>query len=92
MGGVPGSRQPLLDCTDHAPGDHGLVGGRVDHRITLGLRAGAIEPGRLADLFAIDLDHPALAGWTEETLLEAMVCGAGNDVVAEVWVGGNQVL
>ncbi len=54
----------------------------------LGLRAGAIRPGHLADFVAIDLDCPSLAGWTEETLLESLVLGCGNEAIAGVWVGG----
>lgn len=54
----------------------------------LGLRAGAIAPGRHADFMTIDLDDLTVAGWTDETLLDALICGAGNAVVREVCVGG----
>ncbi|MDX1623055.1 MAG: formimidoylglutamate deiminase [Gemmatimonadota bacterium] len=54
----------------------------------LGLEAGAIEPGRPADLVALDLGHPSLAEATPGTLLGAWVFGGGNDAVAETCVGG----
>ncbi|MCA9286186.1 MAG: formimidoylglutamate deiminase [Phycisphaerales bacterium] len=57
----------------------------------LGLDAGAIRTGALADLVSIDLGHPTLEGWTAETLPECLVFGAGNAVIDGVWVGGRQV-
>ncbi|MHC5109935.1 MAG: formimidoylglutamate deiminase [Planctomycetota bacterium] len=55
---------------------------------SLGLRAGTIKPGYLADFVAIDLECPALAGWTSDTLLDAIVFGTGNEAIADVCVGG----
>jgi formimidoylglutamate deiminase len=54
----------------------------------LGLEAGEIAPGLWADFTAIDLTAPELAGWTPETLPEALVFGAGNRVIAGTCVGG----
>lgn len=54
----------------------------------LGLDAGRIAPGAWADFFALDLSAAALDGCDEQTLLDAFVFGAGQDVVAEVCVGG----
>ncbi len=54
----------------------------------LGLDAGTIEPGKLADFAAVDLLHPALGGWDEESLLAAILLGAPDDVVAGTCVGG----
>ncbi len=54
----------------------------------LGVEAGRIETGLWADLTAIDLDSPLLAGWTPETLLESMIFGATEEVVAATCVGG----
>jgi formiminoglutamate deiminase len=54
----------------------------------LGLPCGELAPGRWADLAAIDLDHPALAGWDPATLLESLVFGAGNEVITATAVGG----
>jgi len=55
---------------------------------SLGIDAGAIEPGRLADLIAVDLEHPAVVGWTPESLAAVLTLSAPPDVVADVWVGG----
>lgn len=54
----------------------------------LGLEAGRIEPGRWADLTAIDLEARTLAGWEPGTLLDALVFGAGEEAVAATCVGG----
>ena len=53
--------------------------------------AGAIEAGKLADFVAVDLDAPALAGWTSETLLDAMIFGADPSIVLGTAVGGRWV-
>lgn len=54
----------------------------------LGLDAGEIRPGAWADLVAVDLTHPELEGWTEDTLLEALFLGCGDRVIAGTSVGG----
>ncbi len=54
----------------------------------LGLETGRIEPGLWADFAAIDLEAPSLAGWTPETLLESLIFGATEEVVAATCVGG----
>jgi formimidoylglutamate deiminase len=55
----------------------------------LGIDAGRIEPGLFADFVTIDLESPSLAGWTLETLLESVIFGATEEVVAATCVGGN---
>jgi formimidoylglutamate deiminase len=54
----------------------------------LGLAAGLITPGCWADLVAVDLDAPSLAEVPAAHLLEALVFGAGNEVIAGTYVGG----
>jgi formimidoylglutamate deiminase len=54
----------------------------------LGVEAGRIAPGLWADLAAIDLHSPLLAGWTPETLLAAVIFGATEEVVTATAVGG----
>ena len=56
----------------------------------LGLPAGTVEPGALADLVAVDLEHPALAGWSARALPALLALSAPPGVVAEVWVGGRE--
>lgn len=54
----------------------------------LGLPAGRIAPNCWADFVLVDLDAPALAGWTDDTLAECLVCGAGDGVLAGTCVAG----
>jgi formimidoylglutamate deiminase len=54
----------------------------------LGLNAGAIATGCVADFVALDLDHPSLAGWTDETLLSTFVFGCSAEPIAATCVGG----
>jgi len=63
------------------------IGTRAGAR-SLGLDAGEIRVGAFADLCAIDLAHPSLAGADPETLAAAMVFGSGPEAVLGTWVGG----
>ena len=55
---------------------------------SLGLPVGRIAEGSWADFVAVDLGVPALAGWTDETLLDSLLFGAGNEALAATAVGG----
>jgi len=57
----------------------------------LGLRAGRIAVGLVADFATLDLAAPALEGWSDDSLLEAFIFGTGNDAIADVCVGGTWV-
>jgi formimidoylglutamate deiminase len=59
---------------------------------SLRIDAGAIEPGRLADLVAVDLRHHSLAGWRDDTLAPMLALSATPDVVSDVWVAGRRRL
>ena len=54
----------------------------------LGITAGKIAPGQWADFAAIDLSVASLAGVPPAALLDAIVFGSGNGVVAGTYVGG----
>lgn len=56
----------------------------------LGLDAGRIEPGALADLVSVDLEHRALAGWSADTLAPLLALSGPLDAVRDVWVGGER--
>jgi formimidoylglutamate deiminase len=57
----------------------------------LGVNAGVFEAGAAADLIALDLNAPTLAGWTPETLLDSFIFGSGAEAIADVYVGGRRV-
>jgi formimidoylglutamate deiminase len=54
----------------------------------LGVETGRIEAGLWADFAALDLESPLIAGWTPERLLESVIFGATEEVVAATCVGG----
>lgn len=54
----------------------------------LGLEAGAIATGALADFATLDLDADQLTGADAATLLPAFICGADASTVSAVCVGG----
>lgn len=54
----------------------------------LGRDAGSISVGRLADLVAVDGDHPALTGLPDGRLLDGLVFAAPDGVVTDVWSAG----
>ena len=60
----------------------------ADGARSLGVDAGRIEAGAQADFVAIDLTHPVLAGWTDDSLAAAVTFSAPTQAVADVWVGG----
>ena len=66
-----------------------LAAATVGGAISLGVDTGEIAPDRLADFAVIDLEAPALRGWTEATLLPAIVTGTGEEVIAGTCVGGD---
>jgi formimidoylglutamate deiminase len=54
--------------------------------------AGALAPGRPADLVELDADHPSLAGRQGDALLDAWIFAAGARAVRNVWRRGVQVV
>ena len=58
---------------------------------SLGLATGVIASGMFADFIAVDLHHPALAGWTAEDFLDVLFFGASSAVIAQTWVQGKKV-
>ena len=55
---------------------------------SLGLPAGEIKKGSMADFTVLDLSDPSLVGWRPETLMESFVFGTGNSAIAGSCVGG----
>lgn len=58
----------------------------------LGRDSGAIRSRSLADLVAIDLDHPVLMALEEDALLDGWIFAAGDAVVRDVWSAGRPVV
>jgi 5-methylthioadenosine/S-adenosylhomocysteine deaminase len=56
----------------------------------LGLPAGEIAPGRLADLVAVDLAHPSLHPRSD--LTKSVVFAMSSQAVTDVWVHGRRVV
>jgi 5-methylthioadenosine/S-adenosylhomocysteine deaminase len=59
----------------------------------LGVEAGCLVPGSLADLVRVDLDDPAFVpGLSDADLLSHLVWAASSRLVTDVWVGGRRVV
>lgn len=59
---------------------------------SLGVAAGTIAPGRRADLVALRLDDPSIAGAEREDLMASVVFGLARTAVDSVWIGGRRVV
>jgi formimidoylglutamate deiminase len=57
---------------------------------SLGAPSGALEVGRPADFFTVNLYDPSLAGAAPETLLPAVVFASSPRAIREVWIGARQ--
>jgi len=60
---------------------------------SLGLEGvGYLEPRQAADFFTVDLEHPALVGCSEESVLPALLLGGAPGAVRDVAVGGRWIV
>jgi 5-methylthioadenosine/S-adenosylhomocysteine deaminase len=82
-------RVRLLDGTALDAATAFALGTRSGAEI-LGLDAGVIAPGRLADLVAVDLDDASLHPRTD--LLKSLVYAMSHRAVTDVWVHGRRVV
>jgi formimidoylglutamate deiminase len=57
-----------------------------------GAAGGALEAGRPADFFTVDLDDPSIAGASPEDLLSAIVFSLSRAAIHEVVVGGKPIV
>lgn len=58
----------------------------------LGRDAGGIEPGRIADLVALDGDATDLIGKSGDTILDAWIFAAGDAATCDLWSAGRHVV
>lgn len=90
-------RRSVLTGHDGTVAPKLLEAGAAGGAAATGLPLGRIAEGCQADLVALDLDDPALAGVaaspdSEEALLAALVLSGHPSLVRDVWVGGRQVV
>lgn len=55
---------------------------------SIGVDAGSIEVGKLADFALVDLQHATMLNWSPETFASHLVFGAGTSAVCGTCVGG----
>ena len=84
-------RRLLVSGELAAPGPLLLAYGTRCGASALGLQTGSITPGMAADFVAVDLDAPALAGWTTGDFLDVLFFGASAQVIIQTWVQGKKV-
>ncbi|MGH7275718.1 MAG: amidohydrolase family protein [Candidatus Rokuibacteriota bacterium] len=82
-------RVRLLDGTA-LPAERAFALGTISAAEMLGLEAGAIAQGRLADLVAVDLEHPSLH--PRSNLTKSVVYAMSPQAVTDVWVHGTRVV
>lgn len=67
---------------------HAALGGAQ----ALGRSAGEIGVDRLADIVALDDQHPNLIGLSGDALLDAWIFASSDDIVSDVWAAGRHVV
>lgn len=68
--------------------DAGLDGGAS----AAGRDSGAIAIGLWADLVAIDIDNPVMAGRLGDAALDSLIFAGGDRLISEVWAAGRHVV
>jgi formimidoylglutamate deiminase len=84
-------RRVLIADELASPGSLLLATGTVNGARALGLASGELVAGQPADLVAINLNHPSLAGWNSTDLLDVLFFGASSQVIVGTWVQGRKV-
>ncbi|MBL9121285.1 MAG: formimidoylglutamate deiminase [Phycisphaerae bacterium] len=84
-------RHEMRGAVIDANGDCGaalLSIGTSEGARSIGVDAGEIAVGKLADFALVDLQHATMLNWTPETFASHLIFGAGTSAVCGVCVGG----
>ncbi len=85
-------KRVVLSKNDMSIGRTLYTGAAQGGALALGRNSGTIKVGKLADLVAIDHDHPTLFGLSEDRLLDGLCFAAGDTVVTDTWCAGRHVV
>lgn len=69
-----------------------LSGAAIGGARAAGRNSGAIEPGRLADLLALDREHTDLVGKHEDMALDSFIFAGDKRMITDVWSGGRHLV
>ena len=58
----------------------------------LNRNAGSIAEGKLADLIAIDSNHPRLCALTDTQLIDGLIFAANDTVITDLWSAGRHTV
>lgn len=81
-------RRVLIADEFGAPGPLLLAYGTRCGAQALGIESGELVVGKWADMIAVDLRQPMLAGWSQDDLLDSLFFGASSQVIKRTWVQG----
>ena len=83
--------EPVGDAASHT-GARLFLGAAEGGARALGRDAGWIGPGRLADLVALDGNHPALLGLAGDALLDGFGFVGSDGLVTDLWSAGRHMV
>lgn len=81
-----------LATAGHSTGRVLVEGAAAGGAQAAGRDSGRIEPGRLADLMALDMTHPDMAGRRGDRLLDTAIFARDDRLVREVWSAGRHIV
>src|SRR5207253_9494220 len=79
-------RRVLVSDERASPGPLLLNYGTRSGAKALGIETGIVAPAMSADFIAVDINHPAMAGWNTPDFLDALFFGASSEVITQTWV------
>ena len=85
-------RNVLVSPTTANTGRNLLDGALAGGARACGRRLGRIEAGCRADFVVLDHNHPRLYGRANDDLLDSWIFSGNDNLVRDVYVGGNKVI